>query len=110
MHKKLIAALLATAGLVSAAPAMAEGPLLVRARAVYVDFDNDQRGDLPLAGVVKVEADSRWIPEVDISYFFTKNLAAELVLTAPSRRCRPPCCCNITSPTSACSSLTSVWA
>jgi len=30
-----------------------------------------------------VEADSRWIPEVDISYFFTKNIATELVLTYP---------------------------
>jgi len=55
----------------------------VRARAVYLDFDNDQSDGLPLSGTTKVEADSRWIPEVDISYFFTKNIAAELVLTYP---------------------------
>ena len=35
------------------------------------------------ANVGKVEASDRWIPEVDISYFFTKNIAAELVLTYP---------------------------
>ena len=54
----------------------------------------------------------KWIPEVDISYFFTKNIAAELVLTvpqkhdvmwmapaisAPSSICRRRCCCNTTS-------------
>jgi outer membrane protein len=55
----------------------------VRARAVYLDFDNSQSDGLPLAGTTKVEAESRWIPEVDISYFFTKNIAAELVLTYP---------------------------
>lgn len=55
----------------------------VRARAVYLDFDNSQSDGLPLGGTTKVEAESRWIPEVDISYFFTKNIAAELVLTYP---------------------------
>lgn len=55
----------------------------VRARAVYLDFDNSQSEGLPLGGSTKVEAESRWIPEVDVSYFFTKNIAAELVLTYP---------------------------
>jgi outer membrane protein len=55
----------------------------VRARAVYLDFDNSQSDGLPLGGTTKVEAESRWIPEVDVSYFFTKNIAAELVLTYP---------------------------
>jgi outer membrane protein len=31
----------------------------------------------------EVKAKDLWIPEVDVSYFFTKNLAAELVLTYP---------------------------
>lgn len=55
----------------------------VRARAVYLNFSNDQSDGLPLSGTTKVEAESRWIPEVDISYFFTRNIAAELVLTYP---------------------------
>jgi outer membrane protein len=62
-----------------------EGNWLVRARAVYLNFDNGQSSGLPIGGTTKVEADSRWIPEVDISYFFTRNIAAELVLTYPQR-------------------------
>lgn len=84
MRNKILVAALATAGLFSTSLALAdEGSLLVRARAVYVDFDNGQKDGLPLGGVTKVEADSRWIPEVDFSYFLTKNIAAELVLTYP---------------------------
>lgn len=84
MHKKVLTAALIAAGLLSTGVAMADpGPFMVRARAVYVDFDNGQKDGLPLGGATKVEADSRWIPEVDLSYFFTKNIAAELVLTYP---------------------------
>jgi outer membrane protein len=60
-----------------------EGNWLVRGRAVQLNFDNGQSSGLPLNGTTKVEAVDRWIPEVDISYFFTKNIAAELVLTYP---------------------------
>ena len=84
MHKKILVAALAAMGLLSVSVAQAdEGSFMVRARAVYVDFDNGQSGGLPLGGATKVEADSRWIPEVDFSYFFTPNIAAELVLTYP---------------------------
>jgi len=55
----------------------------VRARAVYVDFDNGQKDGLQSNVGAKVSAEERWIPEVDISYFLTKNIAAELVLTYP---------------------------
>lgn len=88
MHCSLKLAALGIA-LASALPALAQqsddGNWMVRARGVYLDFDNGQGGGLPLAGNTKVEADNRWIPEVDISYFFTKNIAAELVLTYPQR-------------------------
>jgi len=53
----------------------------VRARAVNLAFSNGQADNLPVK--VEGEADDRWVPEVDVSYFFTKNLAAELVLTYP---------------------------
>jgi len=70
-------------------PAMAQQPVegnwMVRGRAVYLDWDNGQSSGLPLGGTTKVEAENRWIPEVDISYFFTKNIAAELVLTYPQK-------------------------
>lgn len=60
-----------------------DNPWQVRVRAVDVAFDNSQHDGLPLAGVTKIEAESRWIPEVDFSYYFTRNIAAELVLTYP---------------------------
>ncbi len=68
----------------TALPAMAqqtaEGNWLVRARAVSIDFENGQSKTVK---TLDIQADDRWIPELDISYFFTKNIAAELVLTYP---------------------------
>ncbi len=54
------------------------GDLVVRGRAVYLDFDNGQNS-LP----VLVEAKSRAIPEVDFTYYFTDRWAAEIILTYP---------------------------
>jgi outer membrane protein len=59
-----------------------EGPWLVRVRAAYMQNDN---GNSPVIGLGQVEVQSRWIPEFDISYFFTDNIAAELVLTWPQK-------------------------
>ncbi len=58
----------------------AQGNWLVRARAVDLLFDNGQSKTVK---TLDIKAENRWIPEVDISYFFTKNIAAELVLTWP---------------------------
>lgn len=73
------------AGLLAGGVAQAQesSPWMVRARAVQLNFDNGQSSGLPLAGDTTVMAKNRWIPEVDISYFFTRNIAAELVLTTP---------------------------
>ncbi len=88
MQKSLKLAALGLA-LSVALPAMAqqasEGNWLVRGRAVYLDWDNGQSSGLPLGGTTKVQAENRWIPEVDITYFFTRNIAAELVLTYPQK-------------------------
>lgn len=88
MQKSLKLAALGLA-LSAAFPAMAqqasEGNWLVRGRAVYLDWDNGQSSGLPLGGTTKVEAENRWIPEIDITYFFTRNIAAELVLTYPQK-------------------------
>ncbi len=76
----LIAALLATGALASTsamAQAAAEGPWMVRVRAVNLDSANDDGTPLGLTINNKV------IPEIDFTYFFTPNLAAELVLTVP---------------------------
>ena len=57
----------------------AEGPWLVRARAVNLDSANKDSTGLGLSVNDKV------IPEVDVSYFFTPNFAAELILTYPQK-------------------------
>lgn len=83
MQKKILVAALAVAGFVSANVQAEEGNFMVRVRAVNIAFDNANKDGLDKVGVGKVSAEDRWIPEVDISYFVTKNLAAELVLTYP---------------------------
>lgn len=78
--KKVLVAALAVAGLVSAGGVHADDSgLMVRARAVNLNWENGHKDGLPSA----INAKDRWIPEVDVSYFFNKNLALELVLTYP---------------------------
>jgi len=55
----------------------AEGPWLVRVRAVHLQPQVSDSTGLDLT------VDNKLIPEVDVSYFFTKNIAAELILTVP---------------------------
>ncbi len=84
MYKKIVACTVAALAALSAGAVQAqESPWMVRARAVYLSWDNGNADGLQNAGVGTVSADKHWIPEVDISYFFTKNIAAELVLTYP---------------------------
>ncbi|MBL8508534.1 MAG: OmpW family protein, partial [Chitinimonas sp.] len=78
-HLGLSLALAATAALPMAAQAE-EGPWLVRLRAVNLDSANKDSTGLDLSINNKV------IPEFDISYFFTPELAAELVLTYPQKQ------------------------
>lgn len=85
MKKPVIAIILAALGM-SAGVAMAadEGQFLVRARAVHIDPTNESsKGALPAADLVTIS--SKTIPELDISYFITPNIAAELVLTYPQK-------------------------
>ena len=82
--KSLVAAMAAVASLAPiAAQAQAqENPWMVRVRAVDVLFQNGQSSTVQ---DLNVKAQNRWIPEFDVSYFFTKNIAAELVLTWPQQ-------------------------
>ena len=62
-----------------------EGPWLVRARAVHIDPADKSA---PVGGVGasdRLTVSSKTIPEIDISYFFTPNIAAELILTYPQK-------------------------
>ncbi|MFZ3125255.1 MAG: OmpW family outer membrane protein [Acidovorax sp.] len=57
----------------------AEGPWLVRVRALHLDSANKDSTGLDLS------INNKTIPEVDITYFFNKNMAAELILTVPQK-------------------------
>lgn len=62
-----------------------ESPWLVRARVVQIDTANKSS---PVAGVGaadRIHVKDKTIPEIDISYFFTPNIAAELILTYPQK-------------------------
>ena len=62
-----------------------ESPWLVRARAVHLDPANKSA---PVGGVGAsdlIHVSSKTIPEIDISYFFTPNIATELILTYPQK-------------------------
>ena len=83
MMKKTLLAAAALCALTSGA-AMAQnypqdGKWMVRARAVHLDSANKDSTPLDLSVNNKV------IPELDISYFFTPNFAAELILTYPQK-------------------------
>ena len=61
-----------------------ENPWMVRVRATNLNWENKQDAQLAGAGL-NLNAKNKTIPEVDITYFFTKNITAELVLTYPQR-------------------------
>ena len=80
MKKNLLAALslcLLSSGAVQAQEA--QGPWMVRARAVHLYSANKDSTPLGLA------INDKTIPEIDITYFFSPNLAAELILTVPQK-------------------------
>jgi outer membrane protein len=80
MKKILIAA--AVGMLVAGSVAAQESPWLVRARAVNLNMANE----VTTAGLATVGANDKTIGEVDVTYFFNKNVAAELILTLPQKQ------------------------
>ncbi len=79
MKKMIVLAALAACG-VGAVQAQ-ESPWMVRVRATHLDMANNTSGQLD-----GVSVNNKTIPEVDVSYFFSKNVAAELVLTVPQKQ------------------------
>lgn len=84
MNKRWMAAVAAAALLPAVTPlALAQsndsGDWIVRARAVNLQSANKDSTGLGLS------VNDKTIPEVDISYFFSPNLAAELILTYPQK-------------------------
>jgi outer membrane protein len=77
-----LAALAATTAFVPAVQAQKNddsGTWLVRGRAIYLDPVGQNTA-------LDLSINSKLFPEVDISYFFTPNIAAELVLTYPQKQ------------------------
>lgn len=58
-----------------------DSPWLVRFRALNLDMDSQSSGEVLPADAISV--DDKVIPDINISYFFNPNWAAELVLTIP---------------------------
>jgi len=82
MKKSLIAILVA--GLMAPALSFAEkGDFVVRARVTHIA--PDESSELVSSVGSKLEVDSNTIPEVDFSYYITKNIAAELILAVGTR-------------------------
>lgn len=81
MKKQLLCAAVAVAGLMTsnAFAQVAEGPWMVRVRAVHLDSANKDSTGLGLS------VNNKTIPELDISYFLSPNMAVELILTVPQK-------------------------
>ncbi|MGZ8270347.1 MAG: OmpW/AlkL family protein [Methylophilus sp.] len=92
MKKTLISALIASSLLPMLAHAEA-GDWVVRLRAVNISPNEDSKlGKLVNQNIAPVmdngaelKVDSNTIPELDISYYFTKNIATELILATGSK-------------------------
>ncbi len=81
MKKQIIAAALCTLfSAATLAQAAAPGPWLVRGRVVQLNSANRDSTGLGLS------INNKALPEVDISYFFSPNVALELVLTVPQKQ------------------------
>jgi outer membrane protein len=80
--KSFTAAAICLASLFASTASHAQSsPWLVRVRALHIDPAN-KSDPIPSLAVPAnaIHVKDRWVPELDISYFFTKQIAAELVL------------------------------
>lgn len=89
MNTRYVVALLgalALATVPAAAQQPAEGKFMVRVRALSLT-PADKSDAIPSLRVPTdaITVSSKIFPEIDVSYFFTKNIAAELVLTYPQQ-------------------------
>lgn len=81
----IIAITVSLLGLIGTSAQAQDGNWLVRVRAAHL---NPADKSAPLGGIGaadRITVSDKTIPEFDISYFFTPNLAAELVLTYPQK-------------------------
>ncbi|TFW13315.1 OmpW/AlkL family protein [Duganella callida] len=82
---KTVAAVLASLALISGSAAAQETPWLVRVRAMHIDPADKSEPVGGTGAADRLSVSSKTAPEFDISYFFSKNIATELVLTYPQK-------------------------
>lgn len=85
MKKLHLTMMVAVLGLASSAVMAQESPWLVRARAVHIDTANKSDPIGGAGAANRIHVDDKTIPELDVSYFLTPNIAAELILTYPQK-------------------------
>jgi len=89
MNTSTLGCIIAAITLASSATAMAQelqdSHWLVRARAVHIDTANQSDRIGGMGASDRLHVSDKTIPEVDITYFFTPNWAAELILTYPQK-------------------------
>lgn len=93
MMKKTFLALAVAAALAPSMASAEAGDWVVRLRAAHVTANEDSKlGKLVNQNVAPVmspgaelKVDNNTLPELDISYYFTKNIAAELILALGSK-------------------------
>lgn len=86
MQKKVLMAVAASTLFASSSVFAEAGDWMVRIRAVHVGWMQESGSVTALAVPANgIHLEKKTIPEVDISYFLTKNLAAELILTYPQK-------------------------
>lgn len=81
MKSLYCSALMATSALIGTAAYAQDNPWMVRGRVIGVL--PDESADLSVANTALaggVDIGDQYVPELDITYFFTKNIAAELIL------------------------------
>jgi len=79
MQKRILMAIVASVSFTSSNVFAEAGNWMVRARAVNIETHNSSG---PVTGAA---LSRKTIPEVDLGYFFTDNLSAELILTYPQQ-------------------------
>ena len=85
--KKTLLALAVAAALVPSLAMAEAGDIVVRLRATHIAPDESSKlGDYsPFVSGDHLTVDSNTIPEIDFSYYFTKNIAAELILATGTK-------------------------
>jgi outer membrane protein len=76
MLRRTILAFAVLAAMATGAAQADDGNWLVRLRAIDVDPQVSASGAMTVLGM---EVDQKWAPEIDLSYFFTKNIAVEVI-------------------------------